>query len=679
MMVTEQRAALAPETEKQLRVLTTHEDEAVRRRALIILRTHEGITAATVAEEAGVSVSGVRHWLKQFRERGIESLGGGIPQLPVERPSTDSEPAKSKRGRKPKAPQEDDGVVDTPAEAVLPIVMAETPVPPTKAKQGKRGRPEKETPPPVVESVAPVTPAEASGQSKRGRKPKQPEPVIETPAIPEPHPAPQITTITGLVNYYGVDLAHARHVTAQAYRLFDSTTEIHRLPDSTRRLLEAGALLHGIADQIDADNHHLKARDIILETPLERFSLHERAQIALLAAFHRKKVHPERELIYAELPPVLQKETLALAAILRIADGLDAYLTQTTQISDVQVNNDEILIWVTGERAAEDSIRARNKADLWEHIFGQPVIIERLSDQPRTQPAVPILTAPPSMRTDPVPDLVLSLDPAMGAGHALRRLTLHYADRLDRLMGMVRGGEERRLPALQRELDRLRGLFPLVLPPTAQERFINDFKALNSVVEMALFAQSVYERALPLADDPDEPAASSIALRMDSWKTAVQNRIGTINTQQYDQLMGDLRRELLSEPPVDAQTIGAIVGSIVWERLGQLRDRVERGESVSDGLEAARELQDSILYFRSLMGSEAVQALDMLTPFEGYLSAIHLVQGVLGVLGVDTAAAAIRGHQEQLLNELADGLPTVWGTVNSPVFRRAVALAVAVA
>ena len=105
-------------------------------------------------------------------------------------------------------------------------------------------------------------------------------------------------------------------------------------------------------------------------------------------------------------------------------------------------------------------------------------------------------------------------------------------------------------------------------------------------------------------------------------------------------------------------------------------------------LTAAYRLQDSLLYFRSLLGPEANQALDLLTPFETYLTTIYGVQSTLIALENKRpqsetpeakAVEALETMQNRTLEELADSLPALWASVNSPQFRRALALALAFA
>lgn len=728
-----QRAPLAPDIETRLHMLAASDDADVSRRARLILRIFEGVSVAEVAVEMGMSTSGVRHWMKQFREKGLIALGGGVPDLPPE-PVPQAVAEKPKRPGRPKKAAAPDPIPEPEPEPEI-IAQAEPEPPPKRLGRPKkataapipleviapereeittqvwliepeaeppalkpgRGRRKKTEPdntitaetvamPEAEPEVSPEFPPEPAPTVKPGRGRRKKADLIDLEAIPEivvivepPAPVlPPITTVRGLVDRYGVNLVHAQHVTELAYQLFDATAEVHRLPDHERRLLEAGALLHGIADDLDPDRHHEIARDIILETPLEKYTLNERAMIALLAAFHRKKVHAGQELAYQQLPEALQRDTLALAAILRIADGLDASLTQTTRIDEVTLSGHELTIRITGENADQDALRAKAKADLWQAHLHQYVMIERVtdaqSDPLNEPPTVPILSAPPMMR-DQMPDLVLTLDPGMSAARAVRKLAFHYCDRLDRFAVAVRNHEMYRLAPFSRELDRVIGLLAL----SSTERFRDSLDAISTATNDAVTAYAIYDRAMTIADDPDDPNAATVAGQMDAWQNDARAKLDSLDFERFAHTLSELRKELVSEPPNDSGAlIATLVAPVVWTQLADLRDVVERGESVSEALTAARNLQDYLLYFRSLLGSETVQALDTLAPFENYLTTIHTVQAILGALGGnDAASTVVRNAQEAVLNELAEGLPSIWASVNSVSFRRAVALALA--
>ncbi len=772
-MSTLQRETLPPDIEQRLNEIEQGDNADLQRRARLIRRWHEGATQADIANEAGMSVSGVKYWLRLYREKGISIFDSDSPdtataqEAPISEPAAEPEPAfdepapepiaemsppeppPKRRGRPLKAaapPPEPPAPEPEPIQEALPELepspepvfepIAEAPVPEPPPK--RRGRPPKAAAPPPEPELEPevevavppkrrgrppkaaAPPPEPEPPKRRGRPPKaleaiepipapeaRPEPVfelefepeleqaptvelappdqpewIEPPdpaqtlpepiAEPQPTPSPVITSVTGLVDYYKIDLNHARHVADQALALFDATAEIHRLPDKTRGLLEAGALLHNVAYELDQENHHLRGRDIILETPLRGLSEDERQMVALLAAFHRKRVHPEREAAYMELPAELRSDTLTLAALLRIADGSDHSQTQTTTITDVQVRPGELTILVEGENCDEDALRMQKKADLWEQQFSQQVRVRSAADS-EPHATVRVMTTPPALR-DRLPDLVITLDPSMTSIRALRRLAVHYTERLERLTAQVRSGEDQRLPLLAREIDRLGGLLGLTLP----EQFDQELGWLAQTTHDAQIAVTLYERAESLADDTDDPNAPALSAHLTEWKDAARRAFTRIDFARVDRLIADLRSELAADPPEDSGAlINTLIGPTVWTQLTDLRDVMERGESVTDALVAVRRLQDYLLYFRSLLGPEAIQALDLIVPFESFLTTIYLIQSMLNTLGSRPAAEIMRNRQMDLLNELADGLPGAWAGVNSATFRRALALALA--
>lgn len=188
-------------------------------------------------------------------------------------------------------------------------------------------------------------------------------------------------TVLSVCKKYGVDLAHAQHVSSLALALFDAVRQIPQpaLSDRARELLEAGAMLHNIGLNLDEENHHTLGRDLVLATPLKPFSQAERAQLALIVAFHRRQVNPAEEAIFGELDARTQQETLALSALVRIADGLDASLSQSTGIRNAASDGALLTIRAQGPHSHDDAARADKKADLWRSLHGAVRITGRLS------------------------------------------------------------------------------------------------------------------------------------------------------------------------------------------------------------------------------------------------------------------------------------------------------------
>jgi CHAD domain-containing protein len=109
-----------------------------------------------------------------------------------------------------------------------------------------------------------------------------------------------------------------------------------------------------------------------------------------MVAFHEATVRPESEPLFKALAPAQQRETLALSAILRLADGLDSSQTQTTKIA--KVTHDALHprpaplhIRVSGPHSHADAASAERKADLWRATLGPVQVMARL-DAPHLTP-----------------------------------------------------------------------------------------------------------------------------------------------------------------------------------------------------------------------------------------------------------------------------------------------------
>ena len=176
-------------------------------------------------------------------------------------------------------------------------------------------------------------------------------------------------TVSRLCARYKVDMAHARHVAAMSLALFDQLPEVHGLPASRRPLLETAALLHNVAYAANPAEHHTVGRDLILANSIEGFSDEERDMLACMTLFHRKKVRPDKEPVFQALPRAVRKETLALAALLRVGDALDYSQTQTSRIVSAKRIEGGTRVAVGGPHAGEEAARANRKADLWSKVF----------------------------------------------------------------------------------------------------------------------------------------------------------------------------------------------------------------------------------------------------------------------------------------------------------------------
>jgi exopolyphosphatase/guanosine-5'-triphosphate,3'-diphosphate pyrophosphatase len=120
------------------------------------------------------------------------------------------------------------------------------------------------------------------------------------------------------------DPDHSVQVARLALWLFDALADRHGLGDQEREVLEAGALLCNVGLFVSHAAHHKHSYYVIRNSEhLTGFTDREIELIAQVARYHRKsgprKKHPE----FAGLDPDDQRRVRTLAAILRVAVGLD--------------------------------------------------------------------------------------------------------------------------------------------------------------------------------------------------------------------------------------------------------------------------------------------------------------------------------------------------------------------
>src|SRR6185295_260477 len=118
---------------------------------------------------------------------------------------------------------------------------------------------------------------------------------------------------------------HVQHVARLALSLFDELEDLHGLDDHNRLILEAAAMLHDIGWSAapDGHGHHRQSARLIREHGWTIFNAESVTLIAQVARYHRKSVPELEHEEFAALSPAERVRVQQLAALLRIADGLD--------------------------------------------------------------------------------------------------------------------------------------------------------------------------------------------------------------------------------------------------------------------------------------------------------------------------------------------------------------------
>ncbi len=175
---------------------------------------------------------------------------------------------------------------------------------------------------------------------------------------------------------YRADRDHGRHVAMLAVRLFDELCDEHGLGDRQRLLLQVAALLHDIGIYVSLRAHHKHAQYILSASQIFGLSNDETAIVANIARYHRRAVPQETHLPYVALDREDRLIVDKLAAILRVANALDAEHAQKVRgLRLVRAEGSWRLELEGSGDLTMERLAGTARADLFADTFGRRLII----------------------------------------------------------------------------------------------------------------------------------------------------------------------------------------------------------------------------------------------------------------------------------------------------------------
>ena len=172
---------------------------------------------------------------------------------------------------------------------------------------------------------------------------------------------------------------HAEQVAQLALSLFDQTRDVHRLGDEERSLLNAAAMLHDVGSFVSYNRHHKHSYYLLYHADLPGFTDRERELVATVARYHRRSTPKDRHEEFQRLTPEERIVVRRLAALLRVADGLDRGHKRHVHRISVARKGTGLVIDVVADPGSDLEVwSAQQKADLLREVCGGEVKI-RLS------------------------------------------------------------------------------------------------------------------------------------------------------------------------------------------------------------------------------------------------------------------------------------------------------------
>ena len=190
---------------------------------------------------------------------------------------------------------------------------------------------------------------------------------------PPGRPDPRRRSVLDFARRHAWDEAHCRQVAGLALSLFDQTSALHGLGGDERDLLEAAALLHDVGYAVAQSSRHKHSLYLIRNAGLDGWAPRELLMMANVARYHRKALPSDRHGDYMALEDADRVVVRRLAALLRVAEGLDADHFQVVEEVEV-VDEGPLLRLDLRARDTPDLWAAGQNADLFESEFGRRLV-----------------------------------------------------------------------------------------------------------------------------------------------------------------------------------------------------------------------------------------------------------------------------------------------------------------
>ena len=176
------------------------------------------------------------------------------------------------------------------------------------------------------------------------------------------------------------DRRHVEQVLKLARRLYDHLGARMGVEQGDWELLEAASLLHDVGQLVSYRGHHKHSYHLIVHAESLPLTPRERQLIAIISRYHRKTPPRKKHAEYAALPSEDRARVKRLAALLRVADGLDRGHVAAVDNIRMRISPTRLVIDATPHTKDTDLKLevwgAKRKADLLEKELGLEVVVK---------------------------------------------------------------------------------------------------------------------------------------------------------------------------------------------------------------------------------------------------------------------------------------------------------------
>jgi exopolyphosphatase/guanosine-5'-triphosphate,3'-diphosphate pyrophosphatase len=191
------------------------------------------------------------------------------------------------------------------------------------------------------------------------------------------HTTDHLQSVRDVGARFRYDRGHAEQVTRLALSLFDQLGDALGIDPDGRVLLETASMLHDVGYYVAYDRHHKHSYHLILHSTLPAFTHRDKSMAASIARYHTKSLPKRTHESWISLEPSDRARVRELAALLRIADGLDR--GRGARVERVEAHDDGLVTRFTVIGSPDlhaELYGVEKKKDLYEDVFGRNVIVE---------------------------------------------------------------------------------------------------------------------------------------------------------------------------------------------------------------------------------------------------------------------------------------------------------------
>lgn len=569
---------------------------ALRRRAELLLLYDQGLPTKEVAEMVGLSPSRARYWRRRYVSDGMQIFAVSASQ------STDDS-----------ALEEADRLQGLIEGTALQYEMVEP-------AQGEHSDPPQmeinETPQP-----------EQIGLPHEQVEPAQGENVELTQEIGN-----QPVSLDELRQRYPTNLRRAEHMRDLALELFDATKTTHQLPNDQRRLLEVAAMLQYLTESQEDETSSKAGYLFILSNPLTDLKDSENRILEDILRYQHEKVDLESlDDPGGGLPAV--DEALTLAAILRIAQGLDSSQSQETTIQAIESTPQKLDIHVAGPRAKKDARSAKKAARLWSSLFNQKVSLEAVFEVKFEDDRLAALLAKttPGVKID---------DPMVEAGRKV--LGYHFGQMVLHEEGTRLGEDIEQLHDMRVATRRMRSAFD-VFSNAYDHKEIKPYlkglratgRALGSVRDLDVFMEKAQGYLETLPEEKRHGLDPLLLIWQNERKIEREKMLAHLNSESYlnfkQQFLEFLSTPGAGELKHDRTTphlVQHVAPILIYSRLAAVRAYSSILDIASiDQLHGLRiefkKLRYTLEYFREVLGEAAKDLIEEIKTMQDHLGDLN--------------------------------------------------------